>query len=138
MISKQFLSSGCSRLFPLTHIIVSFQSLRLNVPIPRRCYQSFLDVPNSQIFERSGLDPKWPRPKRLLLCPENHAQFSFPGDLLTYLSILGEFFWHFIFVLGHQVYLVDTAVLKEISEVEISGILSGTVFGSGVFVPVSN
>lgn len=29
-------------------------------------------------------------------------------------------------------------MLKEISEVEISGIISGTVFDNGVFVPVPN
>ena len=53
MTSKQFLSSGSSGLFHLMLILVSFQSLGLNVPINRRYYQSFLDVPESQILGRS-------------------------------------------------------------------------------------
>lgn len=44
---KKFLSSGSSGVFHLTQILVSFQSLRLNIPIPRRYYSSFLDVPDS-------------------------------------------------------------------------------------------
>lgn len=53
MTSKQFLSSSSSGLFHLTLILVSFQSIGLNVPINSRHYQSFLDIPESQILGRS-------------------------------------------------------------------------------------
>ena len=53
MTSKKYLSSGSSELFHLTQILVSFQSLGLNVLINRRHYQLFLDVPDSQILGRS-------------------------------------------------------------------------------------
>lgn len=53
MTSKQFLSSGSSGLFHLTQILVSFQSLGLNVPINRGHDQSFLDVTDFQILGRS-------------------------------------------------------------------------------------
>ena len=50
---KKFLSSGSNGLFHLTQILVSFQPLRLNIPVPRRYYPSFLDMPDSQMIGRS-------------------------------------------------------------------------------------